>query len=301
MDKLLALKAFVETVRCGGFSAAGRALGMATSSLTRLVSALEAELQSVLLNRSTRQVSVTEAGRAYYERAVAILEALDEADAAIADRGSQARGRLNVSVPVEFGRRIIAPHVGRLLERHPELELNLRLNDEVVDLLGERVDVAVRLGSAVVSEDVVSLRVGQFQRWLVASPDYLARSQPVNEPQGLLAHDCLRFDFGAAGQRWQFSAAGEVQQVAVRGPLQSNNGDVLREAALAGQGVTLLADWLVRADVASGGLVRLLAQYEVAPGAMSGAISVLYLPNQRGSRRVAAFIAFLREVLDAEA
>lgn len=299
MDKLLALKALVETVRSGGFSAAGRSLGMATSSVTRLVSGLEAELQSVLLNRSTRQVSVTEAGRAYFERAVAILDALEEADAAVCDRGTKARGRLNVSVPVEFGRRIIAPHLGRLLERHPELELNLRLSDEVVDLLGERVDVAVRLGSAVVSEDVVSLRVGAFHRWLVASPGYLARSQPVSEPQSLLAHPCLRFDFGTAGQRWQFSAAGEVQQVAVRGPLQSNNGDVLREAALAGQGIALLADWLVREDVDSGRLTRLLAQHEVAPGAMSGAISVLYLPNQRGSRRVAAFIAFLREVLDA--
>lgn len=299
MDKLLALEALVETVRSGGFSAAGRSLGVATSSVTRLVSALEAELQSVLLNRSTRQVSVTEAGRVYYERAVAILEALEEADAAVCDGGSQARGRLNVSVPVEFGRRIIAPHLGRLFERHPELELNLRLSDEVIDLLGERVDVAVRLGSAVLSDDVISLRVGEFRRWLVASPDYLARSLPVSEPQSLLAHDCLRFDFGAAGQRWHFSVAGEVEQVAVRGHLQSNNGDVLREAALAGQGIALLGDWLVREDVAAGRLTRLLDQHEVAPGSMSGAISVLYLPNQRSSRRVAAFVAFLRELLEA--
>ncbi|AEF21761.1 MULTISPECIES: LysR family transcriptional regulator [Pseudomonas] len=297
MDKLLALKAFVETVRCGGFSAAGRSLGVATSSVTRLVSSLEAELQSVLVNRSPRQVSVTEAGQAYFVRAVAILEALEEADAAITDRGNQARGRLNVSVPVEFGRRIIAPRLGRLLERHPQLELNLRLNDEVVDLLGERVDVAVRLGSTLVSDDVVSLGVGQFQRWLVASPKYLACREPLSAPQDLMAHDCLRFDYGAAGRSWQFSAGGEIQQVAVRGRLHSNNADVLREAALAGQGVALLADWLVREDVASGRLLRVLESYAVSPGSASGAISVLYLPNQRGSRRVAAFVEFLREVL----
>lgn len=297
MDKLMALRAFVQTVRCGGFSAAGRSLGVATSSVTRLVSSLESELQSVLLNRSTRQVGVTEAGQAYFERAVAILEALAEADAAVCDAGSQARGRLNVSVPVEFGRRIIAPHLGRLLERHPHLELNLRLSDEVVDLLGERVDVAVRLGSTLISDDVVSLGVGEFQRWLVASPAYLARSEPITAPQALLAHQCLRFDYGTARQRWQFNAAGEVQQVAVRGRLQSNNADVLREAALAGQGVALLADWLVRDDVADGRLLRLLDQYAISPGSASSAIHVLYLPNQRGSRRVAAFVEFLRELL----
>ena len=297
MDKLLALKAFVETVRTGGFSAAGRSLGVATSSVTRLVSSLESELQSVLLNRSTRQVGVTEAGQAYFERAMAILEALAEADAAVCDAGSQARGRLNVSVPVEFGRRIIAPHLGRLLERHPQLELNLRLSDEVVDLLGERVDVAVRLGSTLISDDVVSLGVGEFQRWLVASPDYLARREPPSAPQDLLAHDCLRFDYGVAGQGWQFSVGGEMQQVAVRGRLQSNNADVLREAALAGQGVALLADWLVRDDVVNGRLLRLLEPYDISPGSASGAISVLYLPNQRGSRRVAAFVEFLRELL----
>lgn len=299
MDKLMALRAFVETVRSGGFSAAGRSLGVATSSVTRLVSSLEAELQSVLLNRSSRLVSVTEAGRVYFERALAILDALEEADAAVSDGGTQARGRLNVSVPVEFGRRIIAPHLGRLLERHPELELNLRLNDEVIDLLGERVDVAVRLGNSVLSDDVVSVRVGEFSRWLVASPDYLARSLPVSEPQSLLAQHCLRFDFGVPAQRWHFTAAGESQQVTVWGRLQSNNADVLREAALAGQGVALLADWLVRGDIASGRLVRLLEGYEVAPGSLSSAISVLYLPNQRGSRRVAAFVDFLREVLES--
>ncbi|MDQ7985947.1 LysR family transcriptional regulator [Pseudomonas sp. G34] len=297
MDKLLALQAFVETVRTGGFSAAGRSLGVATSSVTRLVSSLESELQSVLLNRSTRQVGVTEAGQAYFERAVAILEALAEADAAVCDAGSQARGRLNVSVPVEFGRRVIAPQLGRLFALHPELELNLRLSDEVVDLLGAGVDVAVRLGSAVVSDDVVSVRLGAFNRWLVASPEYLAQSLPIDEPQALLDHQCLRFDYGTASQRWQFNAAGEVQQVAVRGRLQSNNADVLREAALAGQGVALLADWLVRDDVAGGRLLRLLEPYDISPGSASGAISVLYLPNQRGSRRVAAFVEFLRELL----
>ena len=121
MDKLLALRTFVATVRCGGFSAAARQLGLATSSVTRAVNALEQELGCVLLNRNTRQISVSEAGRDYFERALAILDALDEADAAVTDNGEEVRGRLAVSVPVEFARRIIAPHLGELLERHPQL------------------------------------------------------------------------------------------------------------------------------------------------------------------------------------
>lgn len=156
MDKLLALKMFVETVRCGGYSSAARKLGISTSSVTRQVAGLESELGASLLNRTTRNTSVTVAGQHYFDKVVAILEAIDGADAVVADRGSEAQGRLRVSVPVEFGRRIIAPHLGRLLERHPGLEISLSLSDEVSDLLSEQIDVSVRLGSSVVSDDIVS-------------------------------------------------------------------------------------------------------------------------------------------------
>ncbi|MER2105200.1 MAG: LysR family transcriptional regulator, partial [Pseudomonas atacamensis] len=135
MDKLLALKMFVETVRCGGYSSAARKLGISTSSVTRQVAGLENELGASLLNRTTRNTSVTVAGQTYFEKAVAILDAIDEADAVVADRGSDAQGRLRISVPVEFGRRLIAPHLSRLLERHPGLEISLSLSDQVSDLL----------------------------------------------------------------------------------------------------------------------------------------------------------------------
>lgn len=236
MDKLLALRTFVATVRCGGFSAAARQLGLATSSVTRTVNALEQELGCVLLNRNTRQVSVSEAGRDYFERALAILDALDEADAAVADKGEEVRGHLAVSMPVEFARRIVAPHLGELLTRHPQLELTLRVTDEVVDLLGERIDLALRLGSSIVSDDVVSQRVGSFRRWLVASPQYLARTSPIAHPDALQAHTCLQFDYGRATRYWRFEQNGTTLQVPITGRLHSNNADILRQAALAGQG-----------------------------------------------------------------
>ncbi|MCW8277251.1 LysR family transcriptional regulator [Pseudomonas sp. PCH199] len=297
MDKLLALKMFVETVRCGGYSSAARKLGISTSSVTRQVAVLESELGASLLNRTTRNTSVTVAGQNYFEKAVAILEAIDEADAAVTDRGSEAQGRLRVSVPVEFGRRIIAPHLGRLLERHPYLEISLSLSDEVSDLLSEQIDVSVRLGSSVVSDNVVSKRVGEFQRWVVASPEYLTRTGLPRHPRDLLEHQCLRFDYRTGHQNWAFQNDEEIIRLNVQGRLQSNNADILREAALAGGGVTLLADWLVRDDVGEGRLTRVLEQYEVNPGSASTYINALYLPNHRGSSRVNVFIEFLKEIL----
>lgn len=297
MDKLLALKMFVETVRCGGYSSAARKLGISTSSVTRQVAGLESELGASLLNRTTRNTSVTVAGQHYFDKVVAILEAIDGADAVVADRGSQAQGRLRVSVPVEFGRRIIAPHLGRLLERHPGLEISLSLSDEVSDLLSEQIDVSVRLGSSVVSDDIVSKRLGYFQRWVVASPEYLTQTGLPRHPRDLLEHPCLRFDYHTGHHDWTFLGDEDVIRVNVQGRLQSNNADILREAALAGGGVTLLADWLVREDVSAGRLTRVLEQYEVNPGSASTCINALYLPNHRGSSRISVFIAFLQEIL----
>ncbi len=297
MDKLLALKMFVETVRCGGYSSAARKLGISTSSVTRQVAGLESELGASLLNRTTRNTSVTVAGQHYYEKALEILEAVDEADAVVNDRGSQAQGRLRASVPVEFGRRIIAPHLGRLLDRHPGLEINLSLSDEVTDLLTEQIDVSVRLGSSVVNDDIVSKRVGGFQRWVVASPEYLTRTGLPRHPRDLLEHQCLRFDYRTGHRHWTFLGNEEVMRLNVQGRLLSNNADILREAALAGGGVTLLADWLVRHDVAEGRLTRVMEQYEVNPGNASTCINALYLPNHRGSSRINVFIEFLKEIL----
>lgn len=297
MDKLLALKMFVESVDAKGFSAAARKLDLATSSVTRMIGALEAELGAVLLNRSTRQVTLTEAGVSYYEKARKILEDVAEADAQIMDRGDEPVGQLRVCVPVEFGRRLIAPQLGRFLARHPHLELDIDLSDELDDLLGGRYDVAIRLGAAAPNDELVCRKVGEFSRWVVASPEYLAKHGRPVEPDDLLQHCCLRFSYAGHRQVWTFVHAGDAQQVEVKGRLKSSNADVLRKAALAGAGVALLADWLVSTDVAKGTLTRVLSDYEINPDRASSAINALYLPNHRGSRRVNTFIEFLAELL----
>lgn len=297
MDKLQALSMFVETVRCGGYSAAARKLGVATSSVTRQVAALEAELGTTLLNRTTRHSSPTVVGQDYYDKAVAILEALAEADGAVFDRGSEARGRLRVNVPVEFGRRVIAPHLGRLLARHPELDISLTLSDQMTDLLTERVDLCVRLGSTLNSEGVISKPIGRFERWLVASPGYLERASIPRHPLDLLEHQCLVFDYGPAVQNWVFRDGGDSIPINVQGRLRCNNADVLREAAIADGGLALLADWLVLDDVRQGRLLRVLEAFEASPGSASCAINALYLPSHRDSSRIRAFVGFLEEIL----
>ncbi|MFV3402602.1 LysR family transcriptional regulator [Pseudomonas sp. NY15463] len=297
MDKLLAIKAFMATVEAQGFSAAARRQGVATSSVTRLVDALEAELGATLLNRSTRQVSLTEAGAGYYQRARDILEALAEADARVADRGEEPIGVLRLCLPVEFGRRVIAPHLGGFLAQHPGLELDIDLSDRFDDLLEGRYDLTIRLGEPAPSDELVCRQLGRFQRWLVASPEYLAQQAVLEHPRQLLACACLRFRYGQSARPWRVRGDGQDLELNVAGPLRSANADLLREAALAGSGVALLADWLVREDVASGRLQRLFAHWQVSPGSASDAINALYLPNHRGSRRVMAFVNFVEGLL----
>lgn len=293
MDKLLALKMFVETVDAKGFSAAARRMNLATSSVTRALDGLESDLGAVLLNRSTRQVTVTEAGASYYQHARQILEAVEEADALIADRGEAPVGQLRVSLPVAFGRCCVSPYLGAWMAQHPRLEVEVQLTDEIVDLLDARVDVSVRLGSAAAYDNVVARVVGRFRRLVVASPKYLDQHAAMEEPADLLDHCCLRFSFGRRDQVWTFRQDAHKVVVPVNGSLRSNNIEVLRDAVLAGLGVGLLPDWLVQDDIAEGRLVTLLASWDVTPNDSSSVITALYLPNHRGSRRVATFLEFL--------
>lgn len=300
MDKLLAITLFVEAVDARGFSAAARKLGLATSSVSRAIDALESELGATLLNRSTRQISVTDAGARYYHKARRLLEDLAEADAEVADRGLEPVGSLRVCVPVEFGRRLIAPHLGRLLKQYPGLALDISLSDRFDDLLDGRFDVAIRLGEAATDAEVVCRHLADFRRWSVASPAYLATHGQPERPEQLATHACLRFSYGAARQVWCFKRLDEQIDVPIQGRLRSDNADVLRQAALDDTGIALLADWLVAEDVRAGRLVRVLPEWQCNPDQASHGINALYLPNHRGSRRVTAFIDFLQEVLEIQ-
>lgn len=298
MDKLLALRMFIETVEAGSFSAAARRQAIATSTVTRMVSALEEELQTTLLNRSTRQVTVTEAGDVYYRHAHKILDDLADADEQVKDGGDEPSGPLRVSVPLVFGRDLIAPQLGAFIKRYPKVALDLMATDSISDLLGESIDLAVRLGAPAPMEGVISRTLGCYQRWVVASPGYLARRGTPAKPADLAHHDCLRFNYGEGhAQVWTFRHQQQEQRITVRGAYRSNNADILRAVALADGGVAQVACWLVRQDVQEGRLRRLFADYAVTPNNSQAVISALYLPSQRHSRRVNAFLEFFKKIL----
>ncbi|MBN3787459.1 LysR family transcriptional regulator [Burkholderia sp. Ac-20353] len=299
MDKFSALRIFVEVAEAGGFSSAGRRLELAPSSVVRSVDALEESLGTVLLNRTTRQVTLSDAGAVYYVRAKKLLEDLADADSLVADRGDEPSGPLRVSVPVAYGSRRIGPHIAAFLARYPKLDFDMRLSDDMVDLVAERIDVAIRLGEAAPTADVVARQLGSFRRYVVASHDYLTVHGTPVEPIDLANHHCLRFSYRGDQQFWTFAGAGTTTKVVVTGRMKSNNSEVLRDAVLDGAGIALLPDWLVEPDIQSGKLLKLFERYDVTPNEARSVVSALYLPNQRGSKRVNAFIELVSSLVSS--
>lgn len=292
MDKLTALKMFIATVDTGGFSAAGRRLDVATSSVTRMVTLLEEELGTVLLNRSTRQVTVTQAGQIYYENAQRILGELADADALIRDRGDEPSGPLRISLPVILGRDVVGPNLDKFIKRYPSVDLDITVTDSISELLSDRVDLAIRIGAPAPMKGVVSRTISDFERWVVATPEYLAKFGEPESPQDLLRHSCLMFNYHDGLQTWNFRKEQQELRIPINGRYRSNNAEMLLATALASGGIALLTDWLVAKGVAKGKLSRLFRDYKVNPDNAQSVVSALYLPNQRGSSRVNAFIDF---------
>jgi DNA-binding transcriptional LysR family regulator len=308
MDRFAELKTFCIVAACCGFSPAARQLGLATSSVTRMVDALEQRLGAVLLNRSTRSVTLTDAGRSYYEEAQRILEQLDAADDAVADRASGLGGVLRVAAPVTFASMYIAPILPTLRARHPRLALDLRLSDTAANLIDESIDVAIRIGGIDPQANLVARRLAGHQRVLCASPGYLAARGVPLHPAELADHDCLQFSFADNRRVWRLRRKGgiadvtaddmPVEEIPINSVVQANNGEVLRQAALAGMGVAMLAHWLVQADLREGRLVEVLDEYQANPGTMDVGLYALYQGNRRGSQKIRAFVELLAEHLE---
>ncbi|MBT8765377.1 LysR family transcriptional regulator [Metapseudomonas boanensis] len=293
MDSFAALKAFAATVEAGGFASAGRQMGVATSSVTRQVDALEQHLGTRLLNRSTRRVTLTAAGESYYEHAVRLLADLESANLEVSEAEGPPRGRLRVSLPVAFGQLHIAPGLHAFNEHYPGITLDLVLSDDVADLVEQRLDLAIRLGG-VDSPHVVARRMAPHRRLLCASPEYLRRHGSPSSPADLAHHACLTFAFARGSRLWQFSGHSE-ESVHVSGPLRANNSQVLREAALNGMGLVLMPSWLLGEDIVAGRLQVVLPQWKAGLDREDGGVHALYLPNRRNSKKVRAFIDFFTE------
>ncbi len=290
MDKLDAMNAFAKVVAAGSYAEAARRLGLTRSAVSKAVMELEQLLGARLLDRTTRRVAPTEAGRAYYERCVSILADVEETEIQISRLHDAPRGVLKINAPMSFGTRYLGAAVADFTRRYPDLKIELILNDRFIDPLEEGVDVTVRIG-VLSDSSLIARRLAPARLALVASPHYLAQAGTPQTPEDLGQHRCLTYGHMAATQRWTLTREGGPVTVPVDSRLCSNNGDVLREAALSGNGITNLPTFLIGPDIAEERLRVVLADYPPAPLG----IYALYAPNRYLAAKTRVFIDFLAE------
>jgi DNA-binding transcriptional LysR family regulator len=281
----------VRVAQAGSFRSAARLLGMPKTSVSRKVAELEEQLGAQLLHRTTRQLSLTDAGLAFLEEAEAALAHLEAAELAVSELQREPRGRLRVTTTVTLGQLFLGPLVAEFLDAHPGVEITLHHTERTVDLVAERYDVAVRAGPLPDSSLVAHL-VGSSVYRVVAAPRYLARRQIPTKPTDLSAHECLRFAKTGSAPRttWSFGRAGRRSEVAVAGRFVADDFSVLREAAVRGLGIAWLPSPVVREAIREKRLVSLLEGY--APPATP--IHVLHLGGRHLPPRTRAFIDFVR-------
>jgi len=275
MDKLEAMNAFVKVVALGSYAEAGRALGLTRSAVSKAVMELEELLGARLLDRTTRRVSATEAGLAYYESCVDILGRVEETEMQVSRLHDEPRGVLKVNAPMSFGAMYLGPLVAEFISAYPDLKIELTLNDRFVDPIEEGVDVTVRIGD-LADSSLIARRLAPARRVLVAAPEYLATYGAPQVPEDLIRHRCLNYGHTTMLQRWHLTHEGESINLAINSVLCSNNGDVLRAAALGGQGITKLPTFLVGPDIKAGRLKVVLPDY---PPTELG-IFALFAPNR---------------------
>ncbi|MDE2119340.1 MAG: LysR family transcriptional regulator [Betaproteobacteria bacterium] len=293
MDRLSAMRVFVQVVDSGSFAGAAQALDLSNAVVTRQVAALEAHLGARLLNRTTRRMSLTEAGDEFCVRARSILEQFAEAEA-VAGRGTSSPvGLLRLSAPLSYGISHLAPVLARFRRQHPQLRLDVDLSDRVTDLADEGVDVALRIGSRL-DPGIVARRIASLDAVVCAAPSYLQRRGTPREPAELAAHETLSFSYLWAGDEWPFTGPdGHRQHVRVRPSVHSSNGELLRELAVAGGGVILQPRFIVEQALRAGTLVPVLEDYRT----LDLNLYAVYLSRSFLPSKVRVFIDFLVDAL----
>lgn len=293
MDRLTSMAVFVKVTDLGSFTAAADTLGMSAQMVAKHVVFLEDRLGAVLLNRTTRRQNLTDVGRAFYERCKLLLAEAEAVESLARDMQSHPSGVLRVNAPVTFGAFTLAAVVTRYLARHPEVEIDLTLNDRIIDPVEDGFDIVVRVGELTDSE-LVAHPLAPYRLIACAAPAYLQRRGMPRTPADLAAHDCLAHVHAASTLtcRWQFSRRGQTEEVPARGRIRSNDWKALLHAALEGYGVALGPESILAAEIAAGRLVHVLPDYEGPARPMH----VLYPAARRPTAKVRSFV----EVLLAE-
>ena len=291
MEDLSAMAVFARVVEMESFSGAARALGLSKSAVSKRVGRLEDRMGLRLLNRTTRRLSLTEAGAAFYQGCRRVVAEAEAAERAVTRLASAPRGRLKVNAPMSFGVRHLAPALPDFMARYPELNVDLTLNDRVVDLVEEGFDLAIRI-APLAESSLIARRLAPNRLVLCAAPSYLAAHGAPRAVEDLKGHECLLYSYQAAGDVWRLCGPGGERRLAVTGRLRINNGDALLAAALGGLGVALLPCFICGQDLRAGRLIQVLPAWS---GPADTAIAAVYPASRNLSPKVRVFVDFLTE------
>lgn len=293
MDKLRAYEVFCSTAETLSFSRAARRLGTSKAVVSKYVAALEAELDVRLLQRTTREVSLTPAGRALYERCRQLLDELAEMEDTARDQQGAVSGSLRVTAPVAFGLLHLGPRLPAWLSMHPGLALDLSLSDRYVRLVEEGFDVAIRIATRLQDSSLIATALATTEMIVCGAPAYFARASRPRHPRDLARHVCLAYASapGSARQSWRFARTGKTTNVQVAPQLQVDNSILLRDTLRSGFGLALMPAFVVDDDIRAGSLIRVLRAYE----AEQMTIHAVYPAARHLSFKIRAFIEFLRQ------
>ncbi len=290
MDKLSAIQSFTSVVENGSFTAAAHALGQSKSSISKQIAHLEEHLGVRLLNRTTRRMSPTEVGRAFYERARQVVLDLDEAERAVTDLHANPHGTLRINAPMSFGTRYVAPEVSAFMKRYPDISIDLELSDRVVDVVDEGFDMAIRI-TKLPDSSLIARKLAPFRRAICASPGYWEQHGRPQTPAELRHHNCLLYTYLLSGNEWTFGGPHGTQHVRVAGNFTANNGDALLSAAREGLGVLSTPTFIGCDDLKSGQLESVLHDYDD----VAADIYAIYPHSRHLSAKVRLFVDFLVE------
>lgn len=287
------LRIYVAVIQAGNFTAAAEQLMLSKQYVSRRIAALEESLGARLLNRNTRKLSVTDNGQLFAQHAQRILDDVQEAELAVSGRRQALRGSFRLSVPMSFGISHLSPFIAEFLSLHPGLQFQVELADRHVDMVGEGFDMAIRIGT-LPDSSLIAKRLGEYRRVVCASPSYLQGAGAPYTPDDLREHRCLRY--GREGQTgWELFQGEQRHVVTVQGPMVSNNGEMLRDAAVAGLGLVLLPEFIVAPALARGELVTVLDDWH--PASLN--LNALYPQHRQRSEVNRVFMAFLQDKLAA--
>lgn len=295
MDRWSAMQSFARVVESGSFVAAAERLGTSTSSLSRQIAELEQHLGARLLNRTTRRLSLTESGQAFYERAVALLSDLAEAEAIVGQSAVAPRGTLRMTCSYGMAQRRVVPAIAAFAEQYPDVKFDLVVSNRAVDLIDEGFDLAIRVGR-VGSDQLVARRLGSMQLMACASPAYLQRHGMPQAPHDLARHNVLTYAYSPTPRSWRFTdSAGTTHDVRVAGNLHANSGETLVAAAIAGMGIVCEPDFVLADAVADGRLQPILSGFK----ATQSDIWALYPSRRHLSLKVRLFVDHIGRWFDS--